>query len=62
MHVYPVLVRGSFKHILINLHTFLGMIFLSSLMLTPFYLLTVGVESYCCTWSHSMTHTHTNTG
>jgi hypothetical protein len=26
-----------------------------------FYLLTVGVEGYCCTWSHCMTHTHTHT-
>jgi hypothetical protein len=25
------------------------------------YLLIVGVEGYCCAWSHSMTHTHTNT-
>ena len=25
------------------------------------YPLTVGVEGYCCTWSHSMTHTHTHT-
>jgi len=49
MRVYPVLVRGSSKYILINLHTFLDMIFLSSLMLTTFYLLTVDVESYCCT-------------
>ena len=61
MRVYPVLVRGSSKYILINLHTFLDMIFLSSLMLTTFYLLTVDVESYCCTWSRSLTHTHTHT-
>jgi hypothetical protein len=24
-----------------------------------FYLLIIGVESYCCTWSYSMTHTYT---
>jgi hypothetical protein len=24
-----------------------------------FYLLVVGTGGYCCTWSHSMTHTHT---
>lgn len=49
MLVYPVLVRVSSKRILINLHTFQGMIFLSFLMLTSFYLLTAGVGSYCCT-------------
>ena len=27
--------------------------------LTSVYPLIVGVEGYCCTWSHSMTHTHT---
>jgi hypothetical protein len=26
--------------------------------LTSFYLITVGVGGYCCTWSHSVTHTH----
>jgi len=24
-------------------------------------LITVGVKFYCCTWSHSMSHIHTNT-
>jgi hypothetical protein len=24
-----------------------------------FYMLTVAVEGWCCTWSHLMTHTHT---
>jgi len=24
-----------------------------------FYLLVLGAEGYCCTWSHSTTHTHT---
>jgi len=28
-------------------------------IVTSLYPLTVGVEGYCCTWSHSMTHTHT---
>ena len=28
------------------------------LSLTYFCLLIVGAEGYCCTWSHSMTHTH----
>jgi len=28
--------------------------------LHPFYLLTLGAESYCCTWSHLVTHTHTH--
>jgi hypothetical protein len=26
--------------------------------MTPFYLLIVGVEGYCCTRSNSVTHTH----
>ena len=30
------------------------------LTMTSVYLLTAGVEGYCCTWSHSMTHTHTH--
>jgi hypothetical protein len=34
-------------------------LFLSFPSLTSFYLLTVGVESYCWAWSHSTTHTHT---
>jgi hypothetical protein len=25
---------------------------------TSFYLTIVGVQRYCCTWSHSVTHTH----
>ena len=29
--------------------------------LTTSYLLTVGLESYYCIWSHSLTHTHTHT-
>jgi hypothetical protein len=28
-------------------------------ILISFYLFTVGEESYCCTWSHSLTHVHT---
>ena len=28
--------------------------------LTSLYLLIVGIQSYCCTWSYSMTHTHTH--
>jgi hypothetical protein len=36
--------------------------FISSfLILTSFYQLIVGVESYCYTWSHAVTHTHTYT-
>jgi hypothetical protein len=27
---------------------------------SDFYLIIVGVEGYCCTWSHSLTHTHTH--
>jgi hypothetical protein len=27
---------------------------------TPFYLLNIGVQGYCCIWSRSMTHTHTH--
>ena len=35
--------------------------FLSSfLSLTSFCLIILGVESYCCIWSHRMTHTHTH--
>ena len=30
-------------------------------ILTCDYLLIVGVEGYCCTWSHSIAHTHTHT-
>jgi len=37
------------------LPSFLSIFFL---ILTSFYLTVVGVEGYCCTWSHSMTHTH----
>ena len=31
------------------------------LSLTPVYLFIVGRNGYCCTWSHSMTHTHIET-
>ena len=31
------------------------------LVLASFYLLLVGVERYCCTTSHTMTHTHAHT-
>jgi hypothetical protein len=30
------------------------------LIFTPFYLLILGVESYCSTFPHSMTHAHTH--
>jgi hypothetical protein len=32
------------------------------LILTSYYILIVDVEVYCCTWSHSMTHTPTTLG
>jgi len=42
-----------------NIHTWLFS-FLSFTFLTFVYLTIVGVDGYCCTWSHSMAQTHTN--
>jgi hypothetical protein len=61
MRVYPNSVWVSSKYILINLNSFVGIIFLSLLVLTSFCLLIFGVEGNCCTWSHSVTHTHAHT-
>jgi len=41
---------------------FLSFFFLSFFVITTsFYLLNLGVEDYCKTWSHSVTHTQTDT-
>jgi len=46
--------RVNFKQVIPNIEIYF--LFQSDL----WYLLTVGVEGGCCTWSHWMTHTHTH--
>jgi len=49
-----IVVPGSFKTVTRSQTLFLSYL----LSLTSFYLLIVGEAGYCCTWSHSMAHTH----
>ena len=42
----------------IALLSYLLSFFILFFVITSVYLLLVGIEGYCCTWSHSLTHTH----
>ena len=56
--VYSRILLDSYWH-LFKMHGPMNIKDTAILFLTPFYLLAVGLEGYCCTWSHSVTHSDT---
>jgi len=58
--IFRLAVQTRFLHSKTCMKSRLLICFLPSfLSLTSFCLIILGVEGYCCTWSHWMTHTHT---